>query len=190
MHTMPSGYQILPCAEDDIREVTSLVISAMHDDLFDQQLFPSTPGFTAEEQTSNRRTWLESLWRENLFNPDAYLLKAVTAEHPSEIAGFACWIFPPGPEAHSNAEETEQRHGVVESAFSDNLPPGINTQLMRECTVKLEAIKASLTRAFEPSAACYHLTMLATHPAHLRKGIASMLFGWAVEQVDAEGAFI
>lgn len=90
-----STYNSLECTDDDVSAIISLVNTAMHEDTFHNLIFPPTPDCTAEEQAASRPVWLENLWRVGLSDPDAYLLKAVPAQRPDEIAGFASWMFAP-----------------------------------------------------------------------------------------------
>ncbi|KAF2092565.1 hypothetical protein NA57DRAFT_82119 [Rhizodiscina lignyota] len=177
----------------------------MRDDLLDQHLFPVRPDFTAEQQAINRREWLEDLWHRQLSNPDTYMLKAVpTSLAPRaqndaencEIIAFACWVYDPreanetaGENHRAASSDSKRAPGVVEDALGVAVPKGMSSTLFRSCTTQLEAIKSAALQRFQ-NCDVYHLTMLATHPCHLRQGIASRLFQWGIDRADAEGAVI
>ncbi len=65
----------------------------------------------------------------------------------------------------------------------------MSPSLFRWMLERAEPIKAAALAPFK-GRGVWHLTMLATHPGHRRRGIASMLFEWGVQRADEEGAMI
>lgn len=175
-------YELRIVRDEDVPTITNLVIEAMGSDLFDQCLFPlSDFNFTPDQQRHNRRTWMQDLWSRQLSNASAYMLVAHPLSQPEEVAGFACWNFAEHVTTGVVADN------VTAEAMGDIVPAGMSSTLYQECIDKLEGAK---NEVLDASKACYHLTMLAASSKHARKGIGTMLFGWAATRADAEHALI
>ena len=168
--------QLLPMEESDLSIYQDVCWEAFKDDLMGL-MYPN--GYTPAAREWGLRTNLEQ-WRGH---PDKIkMMKVIDTDLPQDgpfgkIVGVAVWKFYPKDRTEEELEAEKIEHDEM------GLPPDANVPLLEEFFGNIAKCKKEIMGGN----ANVLLSMLATLPAHHRRGIGAMHLRFGLEEADKLG---